>query len=88
MDRQKLLNLKTKMEKEKSSGKNPKFSDDLYKKLKSFIDKQENEFLLRDLKMSLFKRTDYGGRKFLQKLLQVFKLRKKKEKGKIILSKK
>ena len=74
------------MVKEKSSKKSPKFSDDLYKKLKSFIDKQENDFLLSDLKKKLFSRTDYGGRRFLQKLMQIFNLRKKKEKGKVILS--
>ena len=75
------------MAKEKSSKKSPKFSDDLYKRLKSFIDKQEKDFLLSDLKKKLFNRTDYGGRRFLQKLIQIFNLKKKKEKGKVILTK-
>lgn len=76
------------MEKKKADKQSPKFTDGLYKSLKQWIDKQKGEFLMSDLKKAMWDRTDYGGRKFKQKLMQVFKLKAKKEKGKIILSKK
>ena len=68
--------------------KQPSFKEVHHKKLESFIKRQGKEwFALSHLKKSLYDRTDYGGRKFLQKLVQVFKLDKKKE-GNLVMLKK
>ena len=72
------------MEKKKADKKSPKFSEGLYKSLKQWIDKQKGEFLMSDLKKAMWDRTDYGGRKFKQKLMQVFKPRKRENKTSIL----
>jgi len=65
-----------------------KFNDDLHKKLKNFINKQKDWFLMSDLKKELFGRTDYGGRAFKRKLVNVFNLKFKKEGGKVYMTRK
>ncbi|MBT4166411.1 hypothetical protein HOE04_05215 [archaeon] len=66
----------------------PKFTDDLHKDLKTYINKQKDWFLMSDLKKELFGRTDYGGRAFKRKLVKVFNLKFKKEGGKIYMARK
>ena len=69
-----------------SQKKDARFEEGHQKSIKSFIDKQKREwFALADLKKSLYDRTDYGGRKYLVKLAQVFRLEKKKEQGRVLL---
>lgn len=73
----------------KKTPKQPSFKEVNHKKLESFIKRQGKEwFALSHLKKTIFGRTDYGGRKFLQKLVSVFRLDKKKEGNTVMLRKK
>ena len=69
-----------------SQKKQARFKEGHHKSIKAFIDKQKNEWVaLADLKKSLYDRTDYGGKKYLVKLAQVFRLEKKKDLGRVLL---
>lgn len=67
--------------------KQPYFRDEMNDKIESFISKQNGDwFFCSDLKKTIHNgRTDIGGGKFLKKLILVFNLESKKEKGRTLL---